>query len=47
MSEQSLARSMSTISRTHSNILSHHVLLYARDVVNYKPVVASGGSEQT
>ena len=35
------------MSRTHDNTLtsslSHHKLLYARDVVTYNSVVASGG----
>eukprot|EP00090_Calanus_glacialis_P035065 TRINITY_DN59943_c0_g1_i1.p1 TRINITY_DN59943_c0_g1~~TRINITY_DN59943_c0_g1_i1.p1 ORF type:complete len:802 (-),score=330.13 TRINITY_DN59943_c0_g1_i1:97-2502(-) len=55
MSELSLARDMSTITRTHdttmsrthdntlTSSLSHHELLYARAVVTYNSAVASGG----
>ena len=55
MSELSLARDMSTVTRTHDSTvsrthdntltssLSHHELLYARAVVTYNSAVASGG----
>jgi len=47
MSELSLARDMSVVTRTHDNTitssLSHHELLYARAVVTYNSAVASGG----
>lgn len=49
MAELSLARDISTVSRTHdstmagASCLSQHELLYARAVVTYNEAVASGG----